>query len=90
MTNKKGVEAKAETSKDAAKPPVPPARRGRPVKEPPAPKLWRIEGLSPEKMKVTLGRYHTQEEAEPEFLRLQEDGFYHKITLVQLPPEEEA
>jgi len=66
-----------------------PTKRGRPVKEPPPPKLWRIEALSPEGLKVTLGRYVTKEEAEPEFNRLQEDGFYQKLKMVESPPESE-
>lgn len=56
-----------------------PARRGRPAKEPPPPKLWRVVGLSPEGLEVTLGRYVSREEAEPELERMREDGFYEKL-----------
>ena len=63
------------------------SRRGRPVKEPPPEKLWRVEAVSPEGLKVTLGRYVTREEAEPEFGRLQADGFYQKIKIIESPPE---
>lgn len=67
------------------------AKRGRPAKPPPPPKLWRIEGSSPEGLKVTLGRYVTREEAEPEFERLSEDGFYLKLELIESSgPEPEA
>jgi hypothetical protein len=60
-------------------------KRGRAVKEPPPPKNWRVEGLSPEGMRVILGRFVTREEAEPEMERLKEDGFYEKIRLVEAP-----
>ena len=63
------------------------SKRGRPVKEPPPEKLWRVEAVSPEGLKVTLGRYVTKEEAEPEFGRLQADGFYQKIKIIESPPE---
>ncbi len=62
-------------------------RRGRPVKEPPPEKLWRVEALSPEGLKVTLGRYVTKEEAEPELGRLEADGFYEKIKIIESPSE---
>ena len=66
-------------------------KRGRPTKPPPPPKIWRIEGVSPEGLKVTLGRYVEREEAEPEFERLSEDGFYLKLQILESPePEEEA
>ena len=51
------------------------------------PKVWRIEGFSPEKVRVTLGRYVTKEEAEPEFERLREDGFYEKLAIIESPAE---
>ncbi|MBK8268211.1 MAG: hypothetical protein IPK83_07845 [Planctomycetes bacterium] len=60
-------------------------KRGRAVKEPPPPKNWRVEGLSPEGIRVILGRFVTREEAEPEMERLKEDGFYEKIRLVEAP-----
>lgn len=66
------------------------SRRGRPVKEPPPEKLWRVEAVSPEGLKVTLGRYVTREEAEPEFGRLQADGFYQKIKIIESPPTVEV
>lgn len=59
------------------------AKRGRAVKEPPPPKNWRVEGLSPEGIRVILGRFVTREEAEPELERLKEDGFYQKVRLVE-------
>ncbi len=61
------------------------AKRGRSAKEPPPPKVWRIEGLSPEGLKVTLGRYVTREEAEPELDRLSQDDFYNKLKIVNSP-----
>jgi len=66
------------------------SKRGRPVKEPPPEKLWRVEAVSPEGVKVTLGRYVTREEAEPEFGRLQADGFYEKIKIIQSSPTVEV
>lgn len=66
----------------------PTAKRGRPTKEPPPPKIWRLEGASPEGMRVTLGRFTTKEEAEPELERLLEDGFYEKLKIVK--SEEDA
>ncbi len=80
------------TPKPPPKPPEKPAvKRGRPTKPPPPPKLWRIEGLSPDGMKVTLGRYVEREEAEPEFARLSEDGFYLKLKIIESPnPNPEA
>jgi len=62
-------------------PAKPSSKRGRPAKDPPPPKLWRLEGESPEGMRVTLGRYVTKEEAEPDLERLQEDGFYGKLNI---------
>ncbi|HWL94417.1 MAG TPA: hypothetical protein VNT79_12875 [Phycisphaerae bacterium] len=59
------------------------AKRGRAVKEPPPPKNWRVEGLSPEGVRVILGRFVTREEAEPELIRIKEDGFYEKVRLVE-------
>ncbi len=59
------------------------AKRGRAVKEPPPPKNWRVEGLSPEGIRVILGRFVTREEAEPELERIKEDGFYAKVRLVE-------
>ncbi|MFQ5410930.1 MAG: hypothetical protein ACE5EC_01480 [Phycisphaerae bacterium] len=59
-----------------------PAKRGRPAKEPPPPKLWRVVGESPEGVKVTLGRYVSREEAEPELVRMREDGFYEKLRMI--------
>lgn len=59
------------------------AKRGRAVKEPPPPKNWRVEGLSPEGIRVILGRFVTREEAEPELDRIKEDGFYAKVRLVE-------
>ncbi len=61
----------------------PTAKRGRPAKEPPPPKLWRLEGLSPEGVRVTLGRYVTKEEADPDLERLEEDGFYAKLKITK-------
>ncbi len=59
-----------------------PVKRGRPAKEPPPPKLWRVVGESPEGVKITLGRYVTREEAEPELARMREDGFYDKLRMI--------
>ncbi len=61
------------------------AKRGRSAKEPPPPKIWRIEGVSPEGLKVTLGRYATKEEAEPELDRLSQDDFYNKLKIIKSP-----
>ncbi len=84
--------ANAVTKNEQPEPPGKPAvKRGRPAKPPPPPKLWRIEGVSPDGLKVTLGRYVEREEAEPEFARLSEDGFYLKLKILESPhPEEEA
>lgn len=58
-------------------------KRGRPVKEPPPPKRWKVEGTSPEGVRVILGRFTTREEAEPEFERMKQDGFYEKLRIVE-------
>jgi len=63
------------------------SKRGRPAKEPPPEKLWRVEAVSPEGLRVTLGRFVTREEAEPELNRLQSDGFYEKLEIIESPPE---
>ncbi len=90
----KTAPAAAEKKIEPPKPPEKPAvKRGRPAKPPPPPKLWRIEGVSPDGLKVTLGRYVEREEAEPEFERLSEDGFYLKLKILESPnpnPEAEA
>lgn len=65
----------------------PTAKRGRPAKEPPPPKLWRLEGTSPEGMRVTLGRYVNKEEADPDLERLEEDGFYQKLKIIKAKEE---
>ena len=79
-----------DKSKLGAPPDKSTVKRGRPAKPPPPPKLWRIEGNSPEGIKVTWGRYVTREEAEPEFGRLSEDGFYLKLKILESPnPEAE-
>ncbi len=59
------------------------AKRGRPVKEPPPPKRWKVEGVSPEGLRVILGRFSTREEAEPELERMKQDGFYAKLRIVE-------
>lgn len=85
----KKVAAKKKTSEPESSKPNSAAasKRGRPAKEPPPEKLWRVEAVSPEGVKVTLGRYVTKEEAEPELGRLQSDGFYEKIKIIESPPE---
>ena len=90
----KKVAAKKKSEPEPSKPSPQPgkpnpaaSKRGRPVKEPPPEKLWRVEALSPEGLKVTLGRYVTKEEAEPELSRLEADGFYEKIKIIESPPE---
>ena len=92
-TNKK-VATKQKSEPEPKKPNPEPSKpnpavskRGRPVKEPPPEKLWRVEAVSPEVLKVTLGLYVTKEEAEPEFGRLQADGFYEKIKIIESPSE---
>ncbi|MBX3396443.1 MAG: hypothetical protein KF841_13855 [Phycisphaerae bacterium] len=74
------VDAPEEEGEDAA------SKRGRAVKEPPPPKYWRVEGMSPEGVRVILGRFVTREEAEPELVRIKEDGFYDKVRLVDSTP----
>ena len=71
-----------DTSDDSSEA-KPVAKRGRPAKEPPPPKLWRLEGTSPEGMRVTLGRYVNKEEADPDLERLEEDGFYQKLKITK-------
>ncbi len=51
-------------------------------KAPPPPKDWRIQGTSPEGLTVTLGRYNSKAEADPDFSRLSADGFYTQIRIV--------
>ena len=63
--------------------PVEPGKRGRPVKEPPPPKRWKVEGVSPEGIRVILGRFSTKEEAEPELERIKQDRFYDKLRIVE-------
>ena len=92
MAKKAATKKKSEPAPSVPRPvpnvPNPAAtRRGRPVKEPPPEKLWRVEALSPEGLKVTLGRYVTKEEAEPELGRLEADGFYEKIKIIESPSE---
>lgn len=74
------VDAPEEEGEDAA------SKRGRAVKEPPPPKYWRVEGMSPEGVRVILGRFVTREEAEPELVRIKEDGFYDKVRIVDATP----
>lgn len=77
-------ESDSESSGGEAKPA---AKRGRPAKEPPPPKLWRLEGTSPEGLRVTLGRYVNKEEADPDLERLEEDGFYQKLKITKAKEE---
>jgi hypothetical protein len=79
----KEVSSDTDESSDAK----PTAKRGRPAKEPPPPKLWRLEGTSPEGMRVTLGRYVNKEEADPDLERLEEDGFYEKLKITKAKEE---
>lgn len=80
----KSTETETETSdSEESGPGKSSSKRGRPAKEPPPPKLWRLEGESPEGMRVTLGRYVTKEEAEPDLERLSEDGFYEKLKILK-------
>ncbi len=72
-----------ETSESESSTSDTPDRRGRAMKEPPPPKNWRVEGQSPEGVRVTLGRFVTREEAEPEAERIKQDGFYTKVRLVE-------
>ncbi|MCG8406123.1 MAG: hypothetical protein MI923_13080 [Phycisphaerales bacterium] len=83
MSKKPKTTTEEENEKESEKEPEEPAasKRGRSAKEPPPPKLWRIEGRSPEGLKVTLGRFITKEEAEVELHRLRDDGFYEKLRL---------
>jgi len=94
MSKPPAADANAKKNPSPAAPaPATTVKRGRPTKPPPPPKLWRIEGSSPEGLKVTLGRYVTREEAEPEFERLSEDGFYLKLKILESPnpnPETET
>lgn len=88
MSKKTKVKAKDEESADQSpetESEQTAAKRGRPAKEPPPPKLWRIEGRSPEGLKVTLGRYVSKEEAEVEMNRLADDGFYEKLRVIESP-----
>ena len=51
-------------------------------KVPPPPKDWRIQGNSPEGLTVTLGRYNSKAEADPDLSRLTADGFYTNLRIV--------
>lgn len=81
----KKAETKASAEESTENKPT--AKRGRPAKEPPPPKLWRLEGTSPEGMRVTLGRYVNKEEADPDLERLEEDGFYEKLKITKSKEE---
>ena len=88
LKEKKAEDVSAKNDKDGkgggeTVPGKPASKRGRPAKEPPPPKLWRLEGRSPEGMCVTLGRYVTKEEAEPDLERLADDGFYEKLKITK-------
>ncbi|HPF37501.1 MAG TPA: hypothetical protein P5081_12400 [Phycisphaerae bacterium] len=76
-----------ESSESESSDGKPAAKRGRPAKEPPPPKLWRLEGTSPEGLRVTLGRYVNKEEADPDLERLEEDGFYQKLKIIKAKEE---
>jgi hypothetical protein len=39
--------------------------------------------MSPEGLRVILGRFSTREEAEPELERMKQDGFYAKLRIVE-------
>ena len=46
-----------------------------------APKRWRVAGVSDDGVKVTLGRYETEEEAERDLARIVNDGFYRDVSI---------
>lgn len=82
VVDEKETEVAEEPDSEAAAGDAP-DRRGRAMKEPPPPKNWRVEAQSPEGIRVTLGRFVTKEEAEPEVERIKQDGFYTKVRLVE-------
>lgn len=51
-------------------------------KAPPPPKDWRITGVTPEGLTVTLGRYVSKSEADPDYSRLMTDGFYRQLKIM--------
>jgi len=66
---------------------APPPRAGY-VKKPVEPKRWSIEAMSSGGQKVVLGRYETEEQAQVDLGRIQDEKFYTKAKIVEskLPP----
>jgi hypothetical protein len=61
--------------------------QGKPsTKPPPAPFLWRIQGIARDGQLVTLGKYRTREEADTDFARFEKDGHYRNMKLNEITP----
>lgn len=48
------------------------------------PKRWRVEGVSDDGQKVTLGKYDTKDEAESDHTRIVDGGFYSDVIITAI------
>lgn len=61
------------------------ARMGVDLKPPPPPLLFRIVGKSTDGITVTLGKYPSREEAEPDHARFVKQADYRDIAICEIP-----
>jgi hypothetical protein len=54
------------------------------------PLQWRLEGTSGDGARVTLGKYHTREQAETDRDKFTQAGYYRELRIIAIAPVKAA